>query len=111
LFDSGEYIHLGLKDGVQRALQSNYIADDNEILLQFNIDGLSISQRDRCVQLLDKSIVIIRNILQQSDKVMIVYTKFNKVRDFFDYPLPSSALCKKVLYSCMNVLCISSNVN
>jgi len=42
LFDSGEYIHLTLNDGVQRALQSNCIADDNEILLQFNTDGLPL---------------------------------------------------------------------
>ena len=53
---------------------------------------LSVNQRDRCVQLLDKSIVVVRNILQHSDKAMIVYNKFNIVRDFFDYPLPSSAL-------------------
>ena len=53
---------------------------------------LTVGQRDRCVQLLDKSIVVVRNILQQSEKAMLVYNKFNNVTDFFDSTLPSSPL-------------------
>jgi len=55
---------------------------------------LSVSQRDSCVQLLDKSVVIIRNLLQQetTNITIIVYNKFRHVSDVFDYHLQSSSL-------------------
>jgi len=53
---------------------------------------LSVSLCDSCVQLTDKSVVVIRNILELSDGAQIVYNKFNIVADYFDYPLSSSSL-------------------
>ena len=53
---------------------------------------LSSDERDSCVQLTDKSIVVIQNILEVSEKALIVYKKFTKKLPFFTYPLPSTSL-------------------
>ena len=54
---------------------------------------ISVNQQDACVQLKDMSIAVVRNILiQDSDKVVLVHNKFRCVRNFFDYPLPSSSV-------------------
>ena len=62
--------------------------------LSFDPFQLSVSQRDSCVQLLDKSAMIIRNVLQQetTNTTIIVYNKFRHVSDVFDYHLQSSSL-------------------
>jgi len=53
---------------------------------------LSVGQRDSCVQLLDKSVVVVRNILQVDTTAVILCSKFETVSDFFVYPLPSSCI-------------------
>ena len=60
--------------------------------LSVNGVQLSLGQRNSCVQLHDNSIAVIKNILKVANKVLIVYSKFNRVEEFFTYPLASSCL-------------------
>lgn len=56
----------------------------------------SVNQRDSCVQLYDKSVVLIQNIVQDESGVHVIYKKFTNVVDLFAYPLRSTSLgiCK-----------------
>lgn len=55
---------------------------------------ISLSLRDSCVQLDDKSLVVVKNILHDENHniTYIVYRKFRTVDDLFIYPLCSSSL-------------------
>jgi hypothetical protein len=53
---------------------------------------LSSDERDSCVELMDKSVVVIQNILEVDKKALIVYKRFKKTVPFFNYPLSSTSL-------------------
>lgn len=52
-----------------------------------------LGQRDSCLKTLNGDIMIITNIIQRNDNsVCIIGNKFCQLQDYYDYPLPSSAL-------------------
>ena len=58
------------------------------------MNGFTIlsNQRDGCVQLSDKSVVLVQNILEIGRSIYVVYKKFRTSSDQFTFPLPSSSL-------------------
>lgn len=53
---------------------------------------ICVDQRDNCVQLYDRSVILVHNILQVGTRACVVYRKFTSVSDLFNYPLSSTSL-------------------
>lgn len=60
--------------------------------LSINSMVLRIDIKNCCFCTTDKNVYILRNIVKQERRVMLVCNKFQEIGDFYTYPLPSSRL-------------------